>query len=402
MEGMKLDLQRFAHMLGAQKSAANFDVGAGEFSFCNFDEEVNPDGTFFSLGNCSAAQVSWNVNSIVKRDATRGTREKLAEVETQRDVDLTITMDESDPLRYALAMYGKTAIKHIEAKMLSDVPYTVSPGSEIFILLDKTTSAYNYKNLVIKRKNPIAPTLGAPIFDTQGGMTKSTGSITSSGTYTGTTTETFYVKIKKANTVAGTITDAEFVWKKGAAGTYTSAGTVVTGNAQTLADGVKVKFSAGTSGIDFQQGDVWRIEVVPAGVTLEEGTDYIADAVDVRNGKVRFPLTSAIKQGEEIYVSCKVEEQYIPRIYAGVKKKIEGALRFEYDPTHGRQKSVLFYHVSIAPTGDDALIGEDWGSRQIKASVLASFEHADADNPDSRYFRVDYPGDVSGVMVERA
>ena len=30
MEGMKLDLQRFAHMLGAQKSAANFDVGAGE------------------------------------------------------------------------------------------------------------------------------------------------------------------------------------------------------------------------------------------------------------------------------------------------------------------------------------------------------------------------------------
>ena len=75
MEGMKLDLQRFAHMLGAQKSAANFDVGAGEFSFCNFDKEVNPDGTFFSLGNCSAAQASWNVNSIVKRDATRGTRE---------------------------------------------------------------------------------------------------------------------------------------------------------------------------------------------------------------------------------------------------------------------------------------------------------------------------------------
>ena len=163
-----------------------------------------------------------------------------------------------------------------------------------------------------------------------------------------------------------------------------------------------MKFSAGTSGIDFQQGDVWRIEAVPAGVTLEEGTDYVADAVDVRNGKVRFPLTSAIKESEEIYVSCKVEEQHIPRIYAGVKKKIEGALRFEYDPTHGRQKSVLFYHVSIAPTGDDSLIGEDWGSRQIKASVLASFEHADADNPDSRYFRVDYPGDVSGIMVERA
>src|SRR5574344_1602041 len=100
--------------LGTAKDARNLDVGAGEFSFCNFDKDVNPHQTFFTLGNCSEATVSWEVNTIDKRDATRGTREKIASVETQRDVTLNITMDESDPLKYALAMYGKTAIQEIK------------------------------------------------------------------------------------------------------------------------------------------------------------------------------------------------------------------------------------------------------------------------------------------------
>ena len=395
---MKFDLQRFAYGLGAEKSAANFDVGAGEFSFRNFDKEVNPNDTFISLGNCSAATASWTVNSISKRDATRGTREKLAEVETQRDMDLTITMDESDPLRYALAMYGKAAIKHIEAKEIKNVEFTVSPGSEIFIMVDGKTPAYNYKDLVVKRKVSIPAMIGAPALDTQGGMTASTGKVTTSGTYTGTTTDAYYVKIKKANAVAGTITDAEFVWKKGTAGSYSSPVTM-TGNAQTLGEGVKVTFKPGTSGQDYQVGDEWKITVSPAGDDLVENQDYLADSVDVINGKVRFPVKAALGNDEVVVVSCKVEEQFIPRIYAGVKKKIEGEIRFEYDPSHGRQKAYTFYHVSISPNGDDSLIGEDWGSRQIKASVLANQEHADPDNPDSRFYRVDYPADTAGVLV---
>ena len=129
--------------LGTAKDARNLDVGAGEFSFCNFDKDVNPHQTFFTLGNCSEATVSWEVNTIDKRDATRGTREKIASVETQRDVTLNITMDESDPLKYALAMYGKTAIQEIKDQSIA-ASYTVSPGEEIFINIpDTETPAYN-------------------------------------------------------------------------------------------------------------------------------------------------------------------------------------------------------------------------------------------------------------------
>jgi len=400
MEQIKFDLQRFAtHGLVTQKSADNLDVGAGEWSFCNFDTEANPRGTFFSMGYCSAATLAWNINSIVKRDATRGTREKIAEAETQRDVDLTITMDESDPLKYALAMFGKASIKHIVAMNINQ-EFTVSPGDEIFLLVDGSTAAYNYTDLIIKKKNSVAATIGVASFDKQGGMVASAGTVTSGGSYTGTTADDYYVKVFKANTTSGTITDAEFQWKKGAAGTYSSA-IVVTGEAQTLDEGVTVKFAAGKSGLDFALGDEWKITVAPAGGTLSIGKDYAADKVDVQNGKIRFSLDSSIGMDEVVIVSCKVPEQYIPRIYSGVKKKIEGALRFEYDPTHGRNKAYLFYHVSIAPTGDDALIGEDWGSRQIKCSVLADPSHADPDNVESRYYRVDYPGNVSGVLVDR-
>jgi len=400
MKQVKFNLQRFAGpRLATQKSADNFDVGAGEWSFCNFDGDTNPRQTFFSMGNCSAAALAWSVNSIVKRDATRGTREKIAEAETQRDVDLTITMDESDPIKYALAMYGQTAIKHIDAATISK-EFTVSPGDEIFLMADGNTAAYNYTDIVIKKKNTTGASIGSANLDKQGGVVASTGSITSGGKYTGITADDYYVKITKANMTKGIITDAEFKWKKGIAGTYSSA-IVVTGAAQTLDEGVAVTFVAGTSGIDFALDDEWKISVAPAGGVLVLGKDYAADKVDVQNGKVRFPLDSSIGMDETIVVSYKVPEQYIPRIYAGVKKRIEGALRFEYDPTHGRDKAYFFYHVSIAPTGDDALIGEDWGSRQIKCSVLADAAHADPDNPDSRYYRVDYPGDVSGVLVKK-
>ena len=47
--------------------------------------------------------------------------------------------------------------------------------------------------------------------------------------------------------VEGTITDAEFTWRKGMAGTPSEA-VVVTGSAQSIAEGVTVKFTAASSG----------------------------------------------------------------------------------------------------------------------------------------------------------
>lgn len=386
--------------LATEKSANNFDIGAGEYSFRNFDMEVNPNDVYFSLGNCSAATCGWTVNKISKYDATRGTKDKIAEAETSREVKLNITMDESDPIKYALAMYGQTAIKEIAEQNITDKVFTVSPGDEIFIMADGSTPAYNYENLKVQYVDAQSAKIETPKLDSQGGVTPSTGAISSSGAYTGNTNADYYVKIETANSTEGTITDAEFVWKKGVTGTY-SAPVTITGMKQTLSDGVEVTLSKGASGQDFVAGDVWLIKATAAGASLVMGTDYTADSADVRNGKVRFPVDSSIGLNTKVKVSCHVAKQCIPRIYAGVKKKIEGELRFEYDPKHGREKSYLFYKVSINPTGDDNFISEEWGSRQIEATVLADRTKADPDNPNSVYYRVDYPGDARGTLVER-
>lgn len=408
MTMVNFDLQLFASRgLITQKDAANLDVGAGEFSICNLNTELNPNQTYITLGNCSAAGINWEVNSIAKRDATRGTREKIAEVETQRDATLSITMDECDPLKYALAMYGQTAIKHIAEREVIEQEFTVSPGDEIFLLADDNsdTAAYNYTDLKIRRKNNTAPQINQPVLDAQGGMVLSSGSVSSGGTYTGTTTEDYYVRITVSNSSPGTITDAEFEWRKGTAGTWAST-TTMTGTAQVLSDGVAVTFAPGPAGsaassADFQVGDMWRIRAIPGGGILILGTDYSADKVDVINGKVRISPDAGINLNEDILVSYKVPEQYVPRVYAGVQRQIECRIRFECDPTHGRQRAYTFYKVIIKPSGEDNLISEEWGSRQISGAILADSKYADPDNPESKYYRIDYPQGTNNIMVTR-
>ena len=393
--------------LGTAKDARNLDVGAGEFSFCNFDKDVNPHQTFFTLGNCSEATVSWEVNTIDKRDATRGTREKIASVETQRDVTLNITMDESDPLKYALAMYGKTAIQEIEEQSIA-ASYTVSPGEEIFINIpDTETPAYNYKNLQIRLSSGKAATF---VVKPDGGSAPNCFMATNpmasndyfvvSGAFTGSADADYYVRITKANAVQGTITDVEYEWRKGLTGIW-SAPVTATGSAILMADGLSITIQPDTgtiTGTEFDATEVFKIECDAAMTFLKEGRDYISDEVDVMNGKVRIPLTADLDEDSLIVVECDVEAQKVPRIYAGIFKKIEGIMRFEYDPTWGREKAMLFYHVQIAPNGDDSLISDDWGSRQITCNVLASSDHADPENPMSRYFRVDYPNGSDDVI----
>lgn len=391
-----------AYGLATEKSASGFEVGAGEFDFLNFDTEINPHGTYMSLGNCSAATHTWTINKISKFDSTRGTRLKAASAETQREAKLAVTMDEGDPIKYALAIYGQTAIKAIPAQEIVDQIFTVSPGNEIYILLpDGSTAAYNYENLRVQYIDSPSAKIEKPVVDTQGSVVLSTGTIKSSGNYLGVANAEYYVKIVTRNAVSGVITDAQFSWKKGLAGIY-STPEAITGTEQMLENGVKVIFTAAKAGQDFVAGDTWKIEATAAGAGLKLGRDYGMDSVDVKNGKVRFPVSSSIGFNTRIKVSCHVPEQYIPRIYAGVKRSVEGMLRFQYDPTHGRQKAVTYYHVVLSPTGDDSMIGEDWTGRQLEFEVLADRTKADPDNPESVFYRVDYPGgDTNGVLVKR-
>ena len=405
MENIKFDLQRFATSAAVvtSKNPADLSIPAGEWSFKNFSKSANPYQVYRTLGHCSEATQTWNVNTVDKRDATRGSRELIASAETQRDLSLSITMDQWDPVHIALACWGETAIKHIEAKTYSK-SYVVSPGDELYLLTgDEETPAYNYTDIAITRATSTAAQIKAAILDSLGGMTASAGTVTASGTYAGTTTDEYYVLITKANSAAGTITDAAFVWKKGLSGSY-SAPTAITGSAQVLGDGVSVTFAAAASGtaIDFQKGDEWKIPVIAAGGKLVEGKDFTADAVDVETGKVRISPDSSVGIDEIVNISYTVPEQYIPRVFASTQTSVEGELRFQADPTIGRRVAIQYYHAKFAPNGDMTLIGEDFASQQITATVIADAKHASKDNPDSKYYHMDYVGDANGILIKES
>ena len=96
MKDIAFDLQLFASSAAVvgSKNPADLSLPTSEWSFKNFSR---------------AANQTWNVNTVEKRDATRGTRELIVQVETQRDLSLSITMDQWDPINVALACWGETA-----------------------------------------------------------------------------------------------------------------------------------------------------------------------------------------------------------------------------------------------------------------------------------------------------
>lgn len=385
--------------LGTSHSASNYTIGAGHFSFCNLDPVANPNKLFRSMGNCAAAELAWDINTISHLDATRGTREEDARAELSRSATLTLTVEESDPLKYALACFGEATLYDLPSTSITQTE-KVSPGSEVFLVLPGTeTPAYNYTGLTVSLLNSIAANIDQPVVDSAAGISAGTGSITTSGTYTGTDADDYYIEITNENETPQTITDVKFKWRKGLASAWSDEVTV-TGLEQSIGtEGVKVTFAAGSSGQDFNEGDLYRFGVSPAVSTLTQGKDYTMDKVDVRNGKVVFPTSSGIDMNTDVVISCNVPAQKIPRVYAGVNKAVEGIMRFEFDPTYGRQKAYTFYHVRISADGTESLIQDDWAQMQLTCAVLADEEHADPENPDAKYFRIDYPSTTPGVIV---
>lgn len=136
----------------------------------------------------------------------------------------------------------------------------------------------------------------------KGADNSGTGSLASSGTYTGDVSGTFEVEITVANTVEQTITDAEFRCRFNK-GSWTE-NVVVTGPALTLKDGVQVTFSPGSSGQDFVVGDKWEVDIVPNKVAITTPqqfgvTPQISDG-QRQEGRGGDRLLAAIEDDDEL------------------------------------------------------------------------------------------------------
>ncbi len=370
-ESFNFDMQLFA----SAPSPKDLMIGAGKVFFRLWDSLGNPL-VRRHMGNVETLNLTPTIEKVQKMSSMNAAKEVYAEAVKSMTYKLTLTLDEYNPYNLALALYGEAGVETQEAQLVTDELYTVNLGSPISV---------PYKNItdvVIQPLTGSPAKVGAAKSFAQVGNTPGTAIVTSGGLYSGTDSTSYFITITKANSTAGTITDATFTYRKGSS--MESAPITVTGTAQTLAEGVTVTFASGTIGQDLVTGEIYEIKVTPANNKYVAGVDYILDKTQLRGGIITIPDNSNIPDGQKVRVSYKVSEAKYPKIMGGTAKKIEGDLLFLGDPSHGRPYNLEVWHVSIVPTGDIGLITEEWGTFTLEMTVLSDREN----HPEEPFFKL--------------
>lgn len=141
-----------------------------------------------------------------------------------------------------------------------------------------------------------------------------------------------------------------------------------------------------------------RIELAYRGITLVtvkdstntttyiNGTDYIIDTTlkDDKIGRIYIPPTSTIPDGSDVKVSYTRGAITYKKIKAFAQTQVEGFLRFVSDNPAGQQMELRAWRVSLTPTGDTALIGEDWSTLGFSGEILKD----SANHPTSPYYEI--------------
>lgn len=101
-------------------------------------------------------------------------------------------------------------------------------------------------------------------------------------------------------------------------------------------------------------------------VTFVEGDDYTIDMV---LGRLFIVEGGAITDGTNLKVSYKTKTSTRERILSG-GTAISGQLRFIADNPAGPNRDYLMPSVTISPSGDYALISEEWMTINLSAEIL--------------------------------
>lgn len=149
---------------------------------------------------------------------------------------------------------------------------------------------------------------------------------------------------------------------------------------QTTATGATNTFAGVKKGMSYQLGEstinpsgvrkVTAVVVTRASTTMVLNTDY---TVDTDLALVTVLNTGGIVDGDNITVTFNVAATTRRRIISG-ETQVEGSLKYvSYNPA-GAKVDYLMPYVKVTPTGDLALISEEWQSLQftIEALVLGS------------------------------
>jgi len=139
--------------------------------------------------------------------------------------------------------------------------------------------------------------------------------------------------------------------------------------------------------LEFRAVDVETIVVTDAADgALVEGTDWEVDLTlkDDVIGRIRIMDTFTAAEGNMVKVSYDYDDLTYTKLSAISQTSIKGFLRFVSDNPIGNQQELHVHRIDLTPSGDTAMIGDDWSTLAFAGEILKDSEN----NPTSPYFDI--------------
>jgi len=131
---------------------------------------------------------------------------------------------------------------------------------------------------------------------------------------------------------------------------------------------------------------VLKITNVGSTTTYIAGTDYKIDLSlkDDQIGRIWILEGSAITDGQPLLATFGCTGYTYKVVRAFKETQIEGFLRFVSGNPAGGQRELRIWRCSLTPTGDTALIGEDWATLGFTGEILKD----EVGHPESPYMDI--------------
>lgn len=367
------DIQRFATKSGS--NADDLMIGAGTVYFERFTRQGEPTGILHHCGNVDAFNVNTEVTTVTKNSSMNQARETMAESTTQVAARVNMTFTEYDPANLALGLYGETGVEIQEEKTVTDEVHTISPDSVLRV------PYYNIDNVTMRLATSTPASIGSATLSTSNG---SDGTVTTGGTFTGTESTEYFIRITAANSAAGSIAGCKFQWTKGSISGVYSAEIEATGSAQEIENGITVQLAV-AAGQSFAANEIYTFTASAGTGALINGKDYHVYEVEARAGVINIPKTTSVAENTEVKLSYHVPQGKYPKVMGANAGWIEGRILFIGDPNRGPCYNGEFWKVSMKPNGDlSGLIGTDFGSYEIQGTCLSDRQN----HPDEPFYKL--------------
>lgn len=285
------------------------------------------------LGNAPEVSVNMNVTFLDHFSSMSGFKAKDKTTISEIAPMISFTLDELDSDNWKLLVFGDSAV----------INQSAADNLSLVIASPTKNRSYNLnaRNLVAKRIDHGAVTgVGFAIGET----------------VTGSTSTATGVVVQKVDT----LTDKYLILST-VVGTFQS-GEVLTGGTSTTT-------ATSSSAIVGIPGIV-TVKTTSGSTYFTQNIDY---TVDANSGTLLITSASAIAASITIYYGCTAVTY--TKITSLTNIGQEGKIRFVSDNPEGGQYELTAWRVRVKPSGDTALIGDDWAQMQFEGDILRDSQY---------------------------